>query len=410
MRVLLSTVGTRGDVQPVQALALEVRALGHEVRVAVPPNFQDWFARHGFEATPVGIEMRAPKPGSAASPPPTPEQLRQPRATAADLITDQFDSIGTAAKGCDLVLGAGTHQYAARSVAEVNGIPYVNAVYAAVSLPSPDHAPPPAPGQAWQTGLPPAEISQRWEATSRAWNDRSLERINDNRARLGLAPIDDVQSHIFTDHTWLATDPTLGPAPTSPGRQVVQTGAWLLPDTSPLAPELEKFLAAGEPPVYLGFGSMPAPESTGRTLIDAARATGRRAILSQGWADLGLVDDGSDGGADCLSIGDVNQQALFPRVAAVVHHGGAGTTTAAARAGAPQVIAPMFNDQFYWAQRVRDLRIGSAAPSGPLTAETLAAALHETLAPAVADRARSFAGRVSTDGAAVAARRLTGGS
>src|SRR5882724_6444087 len=120
MRVLLSTVGTRGDVQP--ALALEVRALGHEVRVAVPPNFQDWFAGHGFEATPVGIEMRATKPGAAASPPPTPEQLRQLGATAADLITDQFDSIGTAAKGCDLVLGAGTHQYAARSIAEVNGV------------------------------------------------------------------------------------------------------------------------------------------------------------------------------------------------------------------------------------------------------------------------------------------------
>ena len=153
---------------------------------------------------------------------------------------------------------------------------------------------------------------------------------------------------------------------------------------------------------------MPAPESTGRTLIDAARAVGRRAILSRGWAGLGLVDDGSDGGAGYLSIGDVNQQALFPRVAAVVHHGGAGTTTAAARAGAPQVIAPMFNDQFYWGQRVRDLGIGSTAPSGPLTAETLAAALREVLAPAVADHARSVAGQVATDGAAVAARRLTG--
>ncbi|HEX4250624.1 MAG TPA: glycosyltransferase, partial [Pseudonocardia sp.] len=245
MRVLLSTVGTRGDAQPVLALAQEVRALGHEVRACVPPNFVDWFAGRGFEATPVGVEMRAPKPGAAA---PTPEQLRQLRATMPDLITDQFDSVGSAAKGCDLVLGAGAHQYAARSVAELTGVPYVNAVYAPVTLPSPDHAPPPAPGQAWETGLPPYEVEGRWAASSRAWNDRSLARINENRARLGLAPIDDVQSHIFTGHTWLAADPTLAPAPTSPGREVIETGAWLLPDASPLPPELEAFLDAGEPP------------------------------------------------------------------------------------------------------------------------------------------------------------------
>jgi vancomycin aglycone glucosyltransferase len=404
MRVLLSTVGTRGDAQPVLALALEVRELGHEVRLCVPPNFREWFGGLGFEVTPVGIEMRLPKPGAA---PPALEQPRQLRAAAPDLITDQFDSIGPAAKGCDLILGAGAHQYAARSIAEVNDIPYVNALYAPVTLPSPDHAPPPAPGQSWRAGLAPDEVRRRWAQSFRAWNDRALARVNENRARLGLAPIDDMQSHIFTEQPWLAADPTLGPAPDTPGRRVVQTGAWLLPDPSPLAPELEAFLADGEPPVYLGFGSMPAPESTGRTLIDAARAAGRRAILAQGWAELGLVE-ADHPAADCLSIGDVNQQALFPRVAAVVHHGGAGTTTAAGRAGVPQVIAPMFNDQFYWAQRIRDLGIGSSAPSGPLTAESLAAALGEALEPTVAERARAVASAVTPDGASVAARRLTG--
>ena len=159
--------------------------------------------------------------------------------------------------------------------------------------------------------------------------------------------MDDVLGHILTDRPWLAADATLAPAPSTPGMHVVQTGAWILPDSSALAPELEAFLDAGEPPVYLGFGSMPAAEGTSRTLIDAARAAGRRVILSQGWAELGLVDDAPD----CLAIGDVNQQALFPRVAAVVHHGGAGTTTAAARAGVAQVAVPMFGDQFYWGRR-----------------------------------------------------------
>ena len=182
----------------------------------------------------------------------------------------------------------------------------------------------------------------------------------------------------------------------------MQTGAWILPDSSPLPPELKAFLDDGEPPVYVGFGSMPAADSASRTLINATRAAGRRLVLSQGWADLELIDDGPD----CIAIGDVNQQALFRRIAAVVHHGGAGTTTAAARAGAAQVAVPMFSDQFYWGRRIRELGIGAAAPFAGLSASTLASTLQETLDPVVAARARFLAGNVTSDGAAIAARRL----
>ena len=97
---------------------------------------------------------------------------------------------------------------------------------------------------------------------------------------------------------------------------------------------------------------MPAAGDTSRKLISAVRAAGRRIVLSRGWAELGLIDDSSD----CISIGEVNQQLLFPRVAVVVHHGGAGTTAAAARAGVPQVVVPQFTEQFYWA--CRHLRSG----------------------------------------------------
>lgn len=368
LRVLLSVVGTRGDVQPVIALAVEVRALGHEVRLCVPPNFIDWARRLGFSATPVGIEMRAPRGGATAPPRPLP-----------DLIADQFDSVGPAAKGCDVILGANAHQYAARSIAEVLGIPYLNALYAPTALPNDDN--------------------------TRSWNARALERVNTNRARLDLEPIEDVLRHIVTDHPWLATDPMLDPSPSSPGMVIVQTGAWILPDSSPLSSELETFLDAGTPPVYFGFGSMPVAASTSRTLIDAARAAGRRAIVSEGWAELALTDQAGD----CISVGDVNQQALFPRVAAVVHHGGAGTTVAAARAGAPQVVVPMFSDQPYWASRVRALGIGTSIPIAELTTGLLAAALRDASEPAIAERAHSVAGQIAVDGAAIAARRLVGG-
>jgi vancomycin aglycone glucosyltransferase len=226
--------------------------------------------------------------------------------------------------------------------------------------------------------------------------------VNTNRARLGLDPIDDVLRYIVTDRPWLATDPTLDPSPSSSGMVIVQTGAWILPDRSPLAADLESFLEAGHPPVYFGFGSMPVAAGTSRTLIDAARAAGRRAIVSEGWAALGLIDEAPD----CISVGDVNQQALFPRVAAVVHHGGAGTTVAAARAGVPQVVVPMFGDQPYWASRVRALGIGTSIPIAELTTGVLTIALRDASEPATVKRARAVAGEIVVDGAATAARRL----
>jgi vancomycin aglycone glucosyltransferase len=384
MRILISSVGTRGEVQPAVSLALDLRALGHDVRMCVPPNFTGWAAALGLEARPVGVEMRAPRAGAAP-------------VLIPDLITDQFDVVGSAADDCDLIVGGGAHQYAARSIAEMRGVPYVDAVYAPISLPSPDLPP---SGSVETDG--PAATLRMWDETRRAWNARALERVNTNRARLGLAPVDDVIGHILADRPWLAADATLAPVPSTPGMRVVQTGAWLFPDSSVLPPELEAFVGCGEPPVYVGLGSMPAAEGTSRALIAAVRAAGRRVILSKGWADLALIDDAPD----CIAIGDVNHRRLFPRVAAAVHHGGAGTTTTVALSGVAQVAVPMFGDQFYWARRIRELGIGSAVPAATLSADALAAALREVLQPAVAARARSVSERITRHGAAIAARRL----
>ncbi len=93
----------------------------------MPPNFLDWVGGYGFEVAPMGVEMRLPRSGAPAT----------PRETMPDLITDQFESVAAAADGCDAILGANAHQYAAPSIAELAGIPYVNALYAAVALPSP---------------------------------------------------------------------------------------------------------------------------------------------------------------------------------------------------------------------------------------------------------------------------------
>ncbi|MEN3614757.1 glycosyltransferase [Plantactinospora sp. ZYX-F-223] len=401
MRVLLSTIGSRGDVQPLVALALQLRAIGQEVRLCAPPDFHDWIDSLGIPVTPIGLELRKTSPFSSPSTPIqlSPERRRQ---LAEATVATQFETIAAAAQGCDIIVAATALQIAARSLAEAMGIPYVFVAYCPTVLPSPSHAPPslPLPGQ------PPtpatADKHELWAGNAQRFNDTFGTLLNSHRASLGLAPVSDVRSHIFTDRPWLAADPVLAPWP-DPGDPVVfQTGAWIMPDDRPLSPELEAFLEAGEAPIYFGFGSMAAPEDLSQVIVQTARALGRRAIVSRGWAELSTVDDEPD----CLVIGEVNHQALFKRVAAVVHHGGAGTTTAAARAGAPQVVIPQMYDQHYWAQRIHHLNLGTAHPAGAPTADSLTSALKHTLQPSIGARARSIAAAVRTDGAPAAARCL----
>ncbi|MFD7628829.1 glycosyltransferase [Streptomyces sp. NPDC059851] len=398
MRVLLSTYGSRGDVEPLVGLAEQVRALGAEVRVCAPPDedFAQRLAGVGVPLVPVGPSARAL---TLAAPPPSSLPER-----AASLIADQFEAVTAAAEGCDVLVATGVMPAAAgaRSVAEKLGIPSVSVTFQQLTLPSPHRPPLAYPGRP----LPPEVTDNRmlWDLDAESINALFGEALNTNRASAGLPPVDDVRAYVIGDRPWLATDPVLDPWRGAPGLDVVQTGAWILPDPHPLPVELAAFLDAGTPPVYVGFGSMPlhASADVARVAVEAVRAQGRRAVVARGWADLSLVDERDD----CFAVGEVNQQVLFGRVAAVVHHGGAGTTTAAARAGAPQVVVPQATDQPYWAGRVADLGIGAAHDGPTPTVESLSAALRTALAPETRARALAVAGTVRTDGAAVAARLL----
>jgi len=396
MRLLLSTIGTRGDVQPLVALALQLRARGQEVHFCAPPDFRDWIDSLGFSVTPVGRELRRAIMGRPPAPPP-PERLRQLMEAS---VAAQFETVAQAAEGCDVIVAATVLQIAARSLAELNGIPYVFAAYCPAVLPSAHHAPSLTP---FQSPAPAgAHNDELWARDAEAFNVTFGAALNTHRASLGLSTVDDVHSHVLGEHPWLAADPTLAPWPEPETRPVFQPGAWIVPDESALAPELEAFLDAGEAPVHFAFGSMRAPDGLSRVMIQAARALGRRAIVSRGWTDLSLIDEAPD----CLSVGEVNHHALFRRVAAVVHHGGAGTVTAAALAGAPQVVIPQDYDQQYWAQRIDQLGIGAAHAPGPPNEASLTTALEATLRDEVTARAASVANAIRRDGAELAAERL----
>jgi vancomycin aglycone glucosyltransferase len=400
MRILLSTIGSRGDVQPLVALGLQLKELGQDVHLCVPPDFRDWIEGLGMTVTPIGPELRSTGKANPMAARPTPEQIRQ---MMEGTVAAQFETITSAAQGCDLIVGATALQIAAPSIAEKMGVPYFFAAYCPAVLPSPHHAPPVLPMQG-DKPVTMTDYRQLWEKDAERWNVQWRSILNPYREKLGLPAVSDVRSHILTDRPWLASDPTLGPwpDPTSAGQAVFQTGAWFVKDERPLEPELQAFLEAGDPPIYFGFGSISAPQGFSQAIIESARALGRRAILLRGWADLTLIDNEPD----CMAIGEVNHQALFQRVAAIVHHGGAGTTHAAARAGTPQVVIPQHYDQHYWAGRVQQLGVGTAHTPATPTVASLTSALEQTLRPDVTVRAQSIGTAVRSDGALVAAQRL----
>ena len=325
MRVVLSTYGSRGDVEPMVALALRVRALGADVRVCAPPDedFAQRLAGVGVPLVPVGPSARAL---TKAAPPASSLPER-----AAAVIAGQLEPVTEAAEGCDVLVATGMLPAAAGalSVAERLGVRSVSVTFQQLTLPSPDRPPLAYAGRP----LPPEVTDTRalWDFDRQTIDELFGEALNTNRASIGLPPVDGVRDYVIGNRPWLATDPVLDPWQGRPDLDVVQTGAWIEPDARPLPPGVEAFLHAGPPPVYVGFGSMPmhASADVAEVAVEAIRAHGRRVLLARGWADLALVE-GSD---DSLAVGEVNQQALFRRVAAVVHHGGAGTTTTAAAAG-----------------------------------------------------------------------------
>lgn len=398
MRILLSTIGSRGDVQPLVGLGLQLKELGQDVHMCVPPDFCDWIQGLGMTVTPIGPELRSTGKSAPMATRPTPEQVRQ---MMEGTVALQFETITEAAKGCDIMVGATALQIAAPSIAETMGIPYVFAAYCPAVLPSPHHAPP-VLTMLGDKPVTMTDYSELWEKDRQRWNAQWRDILNSQRTRLGLEPVSDVLTHIITDQAWLACDPKLGPWPESEDKSVFQTGAWFVKDENPLSAELEAFLDAGDPPIYFGFGSIRAPENLNRVMIESARALGRRAILLRGWTDLSLLDDEPD----CIAIGEVNHQALFKRVAAIVHHGGAGTTHAATRGGAPQILIPQHYDQYYWAGRVEQLGIGTAHALPTPTTDSLTSALEQVLQPEVTGRAQTISAEIKLDGALVAARRL----
>jgi UDP:flavonoid glycosyltransferase YjiC (YdhE family) len=193
--------------------------------------------------------------------------------------------------------------------------------------------------------------------------------------------------------------PAVIPRPPDWGEDVHVTGYWFLDavdDWTP-APELVAFLEGDPPPIYVGFGSMSSrnPEETANIVFQALAQSGQRAVVLSGWGGLQpeRIPD------SVFMVESVPFSWLFPRMAAVVHHGGAGTTAAGLRAGVPSLVVPFFGDQPYWGQRVADLGAGpKPIPRKRLTADRLAEAISQAVTDeAICQRAAELGARIRAE-------------
>ena len=352
MRVMLATLGTRGDVQPMAALARGLGARGHEVLLAATPNNENWAARADASYAPIGRDIQAfltEHIDEGINPLKNVRLLK--RMFLEDMPRSTREFVGLAREFApDLVVHAGLAFGAPTAAAAVSAravwVPYTPAM-----LPSPEHA----PGIMPVADKPRAVNRALWWVAQRMIMNWIEAPIAEVRREMGLAPPDRPMTSV-PDHFFCAwAESVAGPPP--PAETLPQktqnlgiSGHLSWHSKGELDAHLAHFLDGGEPPIYVGFGSMPDTDfaATARIAVQAARAVGRRLVLLSGWSPPAELDDAAD-----VFVGQrAPHEKLFARCALIAHHGGAGTTHTAARSGRPQVVVPHLVDQFDWASRV----------------------------------------------------------
>jgi UDP:flavonoid glycosyltransferase YjiC (YdhE family) len=395
LRVLLATVGSRGDVQPMLALAQALAARGHVPVIAAPPNFESWVREQGFAFAPLGRDVQAflaansrVFTGSSTAGLPI---IKRYFAQEIPLWVQQAVQAG---QGADAVLWSGL-AIVLPSVAEHLRVPAIGVLFTSCAIPSAMH-PPPTTARHGMPGWINRLLWNLYRLLGQWILGRPVDAV---RAAMGLPPVDLHDSIWERGQFVLAFDELLFPPDLAwPTARFPYANFLYFDDPTPLDAELQAWLDDGEPPVFVGFGSMQGEgvERAGRIVVDAVTATGRRCIIGAGWSGLG----GQSLPPGWRAVRDAPHALLFPRMAAVVHHGGAGTMAQVLRAGVPQVILPLFLDQYHHAHRLHLAGlIPKPVPIERITAHELTNAINAAIAlppqprQAIAQRLRASDGR-----------------
>ncbi len=380
MRIVIIASGSRGDVEPYVALGKGLQAAGHVVRLVTHQNFESLVTSHGLAFWPVAGNVQDVAESMAA----LIENgkflaiLAQMGKEAQRGALALTSASLAACQSMELIVAGIGGVFVGIALAEKLGLPLVQAYYIPFTPTRayPAFVIPKSPS--WLGALPNRPSYQvarqmMWQPFRPA--DKLARReVLDLPAAPFFGPFN--AECLRGQPILYGYSPAVIPPPADWGADIHVTGYWFLDpveDWTP-SPALADFLAAGPPPVYVGFGSMSSrnPEATANLILAALAHTGQHGIIHAGWGGLQRADLPDS----VMMVDAVPFSWLFPRVAAVVHHGGAGTTAAGLRAGVPSVVIPFFGDQPYWGQRVADLGVGPAPlPRKTLTAERLAQAI-----------------------------------
>ncbi|MET7575625.1 glycosyltransferase [Streptomyces sp. NPDC005492] len=393
------TAGSRGDVAPYTGLGHALALAGHEVTLVTHGPFAPLVAGSGVGFHPLPVDPRAElessrgrglhRSASGAG------KLLRLAGMARAVVERMTDDLLTAARTSEVLLVAASLGPLGHALAEGLSLPSMG-VYLQPVAPTREFAPPPLGGGSW------GGIGNRiaGHGVNRAVEHVFATAVPDVRARLGLrhtragAALRARERQNWPVHHGFSPLVVPRPADWRPGLTVA--GYWWPYDGDTQLPhELRDFLDSGPAPVFVGLGSATVPdrERLSTEIVRALRRAGLRGVIQRGWG--GLEGDGDD----VLTIGEVPHSALFPRMAAVVHHCGAGTTAAGLRAGVPAVPVPIQFDEGFWAARLVALGVAPAAvPLRGLTADSLSAALvRATREPGYAQRARALGARVRAE-------------
>jgi len=406
MRIAILGEGTRGDIWPLIALGGHMTLRGHEVAVVGSEEFRTMAGAAGsrFVALPASRSaylasdegQRSLRRGELTQMRGTQKFLRLHRKGIEDALID-------AAEGADVLVTGHNVQDLAQSLAIARGIPQA-VVHLFPVMPTTEFTAPLLTGRRLPT---PALRRASHRLLIHLWWRGNLDANRALAQRLGLVRPPRSSLHLCNDPRTLvlqAFSPSVLPKPCDWPDNWPLTGFWRLPSAvrgplgEGLPADLAAWIDAGEPPVFLGFGSMPMldPEGFLAMASEVTRSLGVRAVVNMPSADDGGRSAGQS--EHLRTVGAVDHERLLSRCAAAVHHGGAGTLAASLRAGLPTMVCSVWADQPFWGKRLETLGAGAHVSFKRLDRSTLEAGIRRLLSDPVRDRAAALGAAIRFEG------------
>ena len=415
MRFVLPFTGSRGDVQPGLALALELATRGHHIDFGAPPNLVSFATAvtksvDAISVTPFGPDTKALLESDLVR---VRIKSRNPRTRLAALAElagvgwdDMAEQLSSLAGDADAVITGTLGQEMAFNIAEAQSIPFLALHYCPVRSNGSMSV---VPGRSLPTAVNRATW---WLLEAMRWNSMKT-RENKQRTALGLAEARSPLSRRIADHGGTeiqaydsAFFPGLADEWGSPrpfvGFLELPSSAGSLGSARAADSALREWIAEGPPPLYFGFGSMPVrdPASLMDTITRTCEAGNHRAVVSSGWS---AIDERVDRSHAVAVVGPVDHASILPMCRAAIHHGGAGTTAASIRAALPTMICWFSADQPFWGAALTRTGAGHSIAFSRLDSDTLTHGLDILLTPDTAARASRLAKSMTAPADAVRA-------